>query len=272
MHEGKHGIIDEWDDRPELFTDEEAGDRNGTASRKKGSIVLKKNNFLKVAYSHRNSEMEGLGVKLVEWIRSADAASISDYFDNVKVIREEEPMTTEQIESYKKYIPEALQKDLATWTQALAWTKNAVAPLRDNYPWLIDYSGFNGVWINRWRYIIDLDSNEFVVILAGLEMLCQPEDKYSKEFIWPDKVVHTEIGRFPLEDIPENWIELCRKRFGSMMIIAVDYSRNSEAVHSEEIQEAGEGLGGYNPYDTDWENIKFFYGQNNYSKLISDMG
>ena len=267
MHEGKHGIIDEWDDRTELFAD----GKGGKQSKKKGCIVLKKGNLLKVAYSHRNSEMEGIGVKLAEWIRSAGVQSISEYFDKVQVIREEEPMTPEQAESYQKYIPEELRRENMTWPEALAWTKDAVAPLRDNYPWLIDYSGFNGAWVNRWRYIIDLDAKKFIVILAGMELLCQPEDKYSKDFIWPDKVAHREVGRFPLEDIPEDWIEQCRKRFGSLMIVAVDFSRNSEAKHSEKIQEAGEGLGGYNPYDADWENIKFFYGQNHYDELISDM-
>ena len=269
MHEGKHGIIDQWDDQLELFA--EADDRAGKASKKKGCIALKKNNILKVTYSHRNSEMEGLGEKLVRWIRSAGAGSISDYFDRVRVIREEDPMTPEQAESYRKYVPEKLWKPDMTWTVALAWTKNAVAPLQDGYPWLVDYSGFNGVWINRWRYVVDLDAGEFIVIIGGMEMLCQPEDKFSSDFLWPDKLVHTEIGRFPLNDIPDNWIEQCRRRYGSMMIIAVDYSRNSEAMHSEEIQEAGEGHGGYNPYDTDWENIKFFYGQTHYDELISDM-
>jgi len=268
MHEGKHGIIDEWDSRPELFAEGEDG--IGT-SMKKGCIALKKNNTLKVTYSHRNSGMEGVGAKLVDWIRSAGAAAISDYFDRVQVIREEDPMTPEQIESYAKYIPEQLRKKDMTWPEALAHTKNAVAPLRDGYPWLIDYSGFNGAWINRWRYVVDLDSNEFIVVIGAMEMICQPEDTYSKDFIWPDKLVHTEIGRFPLDDIPEDWIERCRKRFGSMMIIAVDYSKNSEAVRSEEIQEAGEGHGGYNPYDTDWENIKFFYGQTRFTEMLSDM-
>ena len=271
MHEGKHGIIDEWDDMLELFADDEDEDGRGKLSKKKGCIVLKKNNFLKVTYSHRNSEMEGIGIKVVSWIRSAGAEAISAYFDKVQVIREEEPMTPEQVESYKKYIPEQFWKADLTWPEALAHTRNAVAPLRDNYPWLIDYSGFCGVWLNRWRYIIDLDTKEFVVILAGLEMLLQPDDTYSKEFIWPDKVAHTEIGRFPMDNIPTDWIEQCRKRFGSMMIVAVDFSKNSEAKHSEEIQEEGEGHGGYNPYDTDWENIKFFYGQNRYSEMISDM-
>ena len=268
MHEGKHGIIDEMDDNFELFADDDGSVRR---SKKKGSIVLKKGNFLKVTYSHRNSEMEGIGVKLVDWIRKAGRESISEYFDKVQVVREEDPMTAEQVESYKKYVPEELWNKDMTWPQALAWTKNAVAPLADNYPWLVDYSGFSGVWINRWRYIVDLDNGEFIVVMAGLEMLCQPEDKYPSEFMWPDKVEHTEIGRFPMDDIPEDWIEQCRKRYGSLMIVAVDYSRNSEAMHSEEIQEAGEGHGGYNPYDTDWENIKFFYGQNSYNEMISDM-
>ena len=269
MHEGKHGIIDQWDDTLELFAEEEGSD--GAQSRKKGCIVLKKNNLLKVTYSHRNSEPKGIGVKLVEWIRSAGAESIRAYFDAVQVIREEDPMTPEQRESYRKYVPEKLWKADMTWMEALAWTKNAVAPLRDNYPWLIDYSGFNGAWVNRWRYILDLDANEFLVILAGMEMLCQPDDTYSKDFFWPDKVVHTEVGRFPLDAIPDDWIEQCRKRYGSLMIIAVDYSKNSEAMRSEEIQEAGEGHGGYNPYDTDWENIKFFYGQTHYNEMLSDL-
>ena len=59
MHEGKHGIIDEWDGRPELFAEGEDG--AGATSLKKGCIVMKKNNYLKVTYSHRNSEMEGIG-------------------------------------------------------------------------------------------------------------------------------------------------------------------------------------------------------------------
>jgi hypothetical protein len=241
------------------------------ASKKKGCIVLKKGNLLKVTYSHRNSEPEGIGTKLVKWIQKDKAEGISAYFDEVQVIREEDPMTPEQVESYQKYMPEQLWRDDLTWTQALAWTKNAVAPLRDHYPWLIDYSGFNGAWVNRWRYIIDLDTNEFIVVLAGMEMLCQPDDTYSSEFSWPGKVAHTEVGRFPLDAIPEDWIKQCRDYFSSLLIIAVDYRRNSEAMHSEKIQQAGEGHGGYNPYDTDWENIRYFYGQNHYNELVSDM-
>ncbi|MBO4360085.1 MAG: hypothetical protein J5822_04340 [Eubacteriaceae bacterium] len=267
MHEGKHGITDPFDDALELFSD----DGEATGSKKKGCIVLKKNNYLKVTYSHRSSEMQYLGEKVADWVRSAGAAAISDYFDKVEVVREEDGMSPEQRESYRKYIPSQLWKEDMSWYEALAWTKDACAPLRDGYPWLVDYSGFNGAWVNRWRYIIDLDNNEFIVVLAGLEMMCHPTDTYEKDFIWPDKVAHTEVGRFPLDDIPSDWAEQCRRRFGSLMIVAVDYSRNREAVHSDNIQHEGEGLGGYNPYDTDWENIKFYYGQNSYDEIMNDM-
>ena len=58
MHGGKHGVVDEFDEMLELFVDDEIGKQ----SWKKGCIALKKNNFLKVTYAHRNAEMEGIGV------------------------------------------------------------------------------------------------------------------------------------------------------------------------------------------------------------------
>ena len=69
MHEGKHGIIDPFDDSLELFS----ADGSATGSKKKGCIVLKKNNYLKVTYSHRNSEMSGIGARIVDWIRFRSA-------------------------------------------------------------------------------------------------------------------------------------------------------------------------------------------------------
>ena len=242
------------------------------ASKKKGVIVLKKNNKLKVTYSHRNSEMRLVGKRTVKWIRSAGVDAISDYYDKVIMVKEEEPMTEEQKETYKKYIPEQIWPEIEnmTWQEALAWTKDAVPPLKDFYPYMVDYSGFVGAWANRWRYIIDLDNNQFIVVRAGLEMLLFDScDTYPPEYDWMGKVAHTEIGRFPLDNIPEDWIEQCDKYWKSLMIIAVDYKHNKEAMDSEHVQEMG--VNGYNPADSDWEKIKFYYVQNSYNKMITDM-
>ena len=123
------------------------------ASKKKGCIVIKKNNKLKVTYSHRNSEMRLVGKRVVKWIKTAGIDAISDYYDKVQLVKEEDPMTDEQKESYKKYIPEQLWPEIPnmTWPEALAWTKDAAAPLKDFYPYMVDYSGFVGAWANRWR-------------------------------------------------------------------------------------------------------------------------
>ena len=211
------------------------------ASKKKGCIVIKKNNKLKVTYSHRNSEMRLVGKRVVKWIKTAGIDAISDYYDKVQLVKEEDPMTDEQKESYKKYIPEQLWPETAnmTWPEALAWTKDAVSPLKDFYPYMVDYSGFVGAWANRWRYIIDLDNNLFIVVRAGLEMLLRYDDDYPKDVDWMAKVAHTEIGRFPLDNIPEDWIEQCDKYWGSLMIIAVDYQHNKEAKYYEEVKKQG---------------------------------
>lgn len=242
------------------------------ASKKKGVIVFKKNNQLKVTYSHRNSEPALIGKRLVKWINNVGIDAISAYYDKVELVKEEAPMTEEQKEAYKKYIPEQLWPEIEhmDWSEALAWTKDAVSPLKDQFPWMVDYAGFVGAWANRWRYIVDLDNNEFIVVRAGLEMLLyEVGDTYPPELDWMDKVAHTEVGRFPLDAIPEDWADQVRKYWKSLMIIAVDYSHNKEAVDSENLQ--AQGVDGYNPADSDWEKIKFFYGQNNYNKNVSDM-
>ena len=44
MHEGKHGIINELDDDLELFADDDEN-KSVKLTKKKGCIVLKKNNY-----------------------------------------------------------------------------------------------------------------------------------------------------------------------------------------------------------------------------------
>lgn len=178
-------------------------------------------------------------------------------------------MTPEQIVSYRKYIPEQLWSDEMTWPQAMAYTKDACAPLMDKYPVFVDYAGFNGTWINRWRYVIDLDNNLLIVVRGGLEMLNHETDDYASTVSWHGKMAHTEVGRFPLDAIPEDWIEQCDKRWGNMEIIAIDWTRNADSVESRRIQ--NDVTDGRNQHDYVWEDIKYYYGQNSYNRLVSDL-
>lgn len=234
-------------------------------TKKKGVIALKKNNQLKVAYSHRNSQLKGLGKRVVKMCNLLGIEGLNALYDQTVLVDEETPMTKEQIEAYKKYMPEQCWKEEMDWQTALVYTKDPTEPLIDGFPYMVDYSSFCGSWRNRFRYLIDLDNDMLIIVKAGLEMISQKEEEYPEDAEYLDKIAHTVISRFPLDAIPENWIEQCENYWHSLMLVAVDYSHNAEAVYSEEVQAEA-----VSSNDRDYEKIKFFYGDNHYNELFVD--
>ena len=188
-------------------------------TKKKGVVVLKKDNYLKVAYAHRDAQLDGLGKKVVKMCRLLGTQGLSQVYDGTTLVNEEDPMTREQIEAYKKYMPKELWKEDLDWTTALMYTKDITKPLVDGFPYMVDYSGFCGAWRNRFRYILDLDEGMFTVVKAGLEMISQKEDEYFADADYLDKVAHTIIGKFPIDNIPEDWAEICQKYWKTLMLV-----------------------------------------------------
>lgn len=233
-------------------------------TKKKGTIILKKDNQLKVCYTHRNAHLAGIGKKIVKMCRELGTEGLKELYNNIILVDETTPMTPEQIEAYQKYIPEQLRKNEMTWTEALLYTKDATEPLIDGFPYMVDYANFSGSWRNRFRYLLDLDNGVLIIIKAGLEMISQKDEEYYADAEYVDKIAHTVIGKFPIDNIPENWIEMCETYWHSLMIIAVDYSGNEEALYSEKIQSEASIEN-----DHDYEKCKFFYGDNSYNELFS---
>jgi hypothetical protein len=235
-------------------------------TKKKGTLVLKKGNQLKVSYAQRDAQLDGLGKKIVKMIRLLGIEGLNKAYDNIILVDEEDPMTLEQIQAYKKYMPEQLWKEDLDWTTALKYTKDITKPIIDGFPYVVDYSSFCGSWRNRFRYIVDLDNNMFIVVKGGLEMLSQQSEEFFADADYVDKVAYTIIGRFPLDNIPDDWAETCKKYWSSLMLVAVDYSKNKVAMYSEKIQQEAKPEN-----DRDYEKIKFFYGENGYNDLFNDM-
>ena len=234
-------------------------------TKKKGSIVLKKDNFLKVAYVHRDAQPSGLGKKVVRMCRQLGIQGLNDLYDRTILIEEETAMTAEQREAYRPYIPEQLWKDDLSWTDTLVRVKDVTKPMIDGVPYMVDYSAFCGAWRNRWRYIIDLDNNTFTVVRGGLEMLSQREDEFFDDADYCAKIAHTRVGQFPLDDIPEDWADQCAQYWKkNVMLLAVDFYQNAEAVFSKEVQDEAKS-------DHDYERIKFYYGDNGYNELFNTM-
>ena len=209
------------------------------ATAKKGSINFVKNNYCKVQYVHRGSDLDKMGAKLVKFLRSHTVEELDKLYDSLILVDEDDPMTAEQKEAYKKYIPEQLWSEDLTWTKALAYTKNALKPIEDGFPYIVDYAGFLPTWTNRYRYMINLDRNLFQIAKGGLECIGE-EDNYTWDpDVYPDSIATLVLGQFPLDNIPEDAIEQCKEEFHKYVLKYVPpYFEKLEAARWEDDAEA----------------------------------
>lgn len=222
---------------------------------KKGLFMFIKNGKIKAIYCHRNAQLEGLGKRVVRMIKYFDLEELNQLYDYLIPVDEDTPMTPEQIEAYKEYMPEQCWKEDLDWTTALVYTKDPTKPVMDGFPYFVDYAGFLPSWRNRFRYTIDLDKNTFQIAKAGLEILCQEDDEFSKTADYPDSVAPYVLGVFPLDNIPDDWMEQCKNKWGNSMVKAAPfddiviqankYDSDPEAQH-------------------DAEKIHYYYGIENY--------
>jgi hypothetical protein len=153
---------------------------------------------------------------------------LSALYDNLIPVDEDESMTIEQIEQYKKYIPEQLWKEDMNWTWALAYTKDITAPLLDGFFYIVDYASFIPAWRNRWRYCINLDEKVLQISKGGLEVIGHGEEILSKNVDYMKRIAPFVLGRFPLGAIPDDWLEQCQARWhGKFMLKVVEWDEEA---------------------------------------------
>ena len=190
---------------------------------KKGIVVLIKDGKQKASYAHRNSQLRSLGRRVVKFCRDYSVDELKTIYDGITLVNQDDPMTSEQREAYKKYMPEETWTDDFGWVEALKYTKDVLQPLRDGYPFMVDYSSFIPALRCRWQYFIDLDNGTLSIYKHGLEVLnyeseIMPEDRT----IFPGHVKPALVGSFPLAEIPENWVEVCELNYRKKTMILVD--------------------------------------------------
>lgn len=190
---------------------------------KKGVLVLIKDGKEKACYAHRNSQLSFLGKKVVGFCREYTVDELKAIFERITLVDQDDPMTNEQRDMYKKYMPEQTWTDDFGWVEALKYTKDILQPLRDGFPFMVDYSSFPPAWRCRWQYYINLDKETLTIYKHGLEILCYeseilPEDKT----MFPGFIEPVQVGCFNLDSIPENWIEVCEKNYRNITLVLVD--------------------------------------------------
>ena len=213
--------------------------------KKKGLLILLKDNYMKGIYCHRNAQPDCFGEKIVRQLcRCFTVKQLSQMYDSLIAVEEEAPMTEEQKLAYQKYIPKPLWTPELTWTQALAYTKNPLKPLIDGFPYYVDYAGFLPSWRNRWRYVIDLDRQLFQVSRGGLELISQETEEFSPTADYTHKIRPVMLASYPLSAIPDDWAQQLHDRWMNLQIVAIPY--DELAIRSE--QYASDPQGQHDPH------------------------
>ncbi len=210
------------------------------ASSKKGLIVLIKNNYIKCAYVHRNADLDKMGGKVIKLIKELGIKGLNDLYDKLIEVDEDAPMTMEQKLAYKAYVPEQLWSENMTWTDALKYTKNAIQPLKDGFPYTVDYAGFLPSWRNRYVYCINLDDNTFLISRKGLEQIAQESDEFYKGVPYPEKMTATVLCKYPLDAIPENWMEEIQEFWKTLMLAHIPWDETAIVGNASESDKEGQ--------------------------------
>jgi len=196
---------------------------------KKGILVLRKDGVDKACYCHRNAQLRALGSRVVRFCRENTPETLKKIYDGITLVQEESPMTPAQQEAYRRYMPEETWKDSFDWTYALKYTGNIVEPIRDGFPYMVDYLTFIPGWRCRWQYYIDLDRETLDIYKHGLEILCAETDVIGEDkSMYPGLIERVLVGSFPLNDIPEDWLALCERNYRKKKLILVDIDEEHE--------------------------------------------
>ena len=174
----------------------------------KGLVTFSKDGLNKTTYSHRNSFPAALGARVVDLCRSLSTNELSTLFDELEMVDEDSNMTMEQIEACKKYLPDECWKPDLDWLTVLKYSNDIIKPIKDGFGFAVEYGSFLGSMRCRWVYVINLDTNTLGIYKNGLEKLGIMSDVDPAQYFTEDCVIPLLVGEFPLNNIPENWLDI----------------------------------------------------------------
>lgn len=177
----------------------------------KGLLGFCKNGVQKVTYSHRESYPNGLGKKVVDLCRTKSIDELNKLFDEIIMVDEEAKMDQGQVEAYKKYLSKEYWNENLDWYTVLKYNTDITKPLIDGFRYMVEYGSFLGSMRCRWIYTINLDTNKLEVYKNGLEKLGIDTDVNPAQYITDDALTPVLVGEFPLDNIPDNWLEIVTK-------------------------------------------------------------
>ena len=144
----------------------------------------------KLTYNHSDSYPEGLGANIVEFVRQTSVEEMNQIFDRIQMVNEDKMATPDQVaECYKWYNGDVSTGQPTEWYALLRNAQGDLNAFKEGLRYMIDSSSFmKDSLFCEWAYVINLTTNRLEI--------CK---RYYNVKL---------VTKFPLDDIPENWLEI----------------------------------------------------------------
>lgn len=174
----------------------------------RGVYGFRKSGKDKLSYNHSDSYLEGLGKKIVGFIKSSTIKELNQICDAIILVQSDSIPTDKQVkECYQWYNGKVAECTPYYWYCLLNKAQGDLNAFRQGLRYMLDDRDFIKESLScQYGYIINLDKN-VLEVYVGLQRIpninryaCEP-DEYG---YYNCKLQH----EFPLTNIPDNWIEI----------------------------------------------------------------
>ena len=173
----------------------------------RGMYGFYQNGVTKATYNHFDSYPEWLGKKIVDFIRNTTIEEMNEIFDRIIMVDENDKPTAEQIAECITYYNDMVSTgSVDDWYSLLRNAQGDLNAYKNGLRYMIDNSDFIKYSLFcEWAYIINLNDN-VLEIYKGF----QKSPQYNRYYIEESDSGYYNcrlLVKFPLDNIPENWLE-----------------------------------------------------------------
>lgn len=173
----------------------------------RGIYGFHKNNVDKLTYKHYDSYFEGLGDKIVDFIRNTSIEEMEQIFSKITLVSRFNIPNIEQILNCIEFVDLMVSfHSLSDFYCLLRKTQGDLSVYnKSNLKYMVDYKDqINNTYMCEYAYIINLDEEIFEIYYPiGKDLL--PNRYFNKEMVDRCNLIKT----YSLKEIPENWKKEC---------------------------------------------------------------
>ena len=152
----------------------------------RGLWGIRKNNVDKAAYNHYDSYPSYLGYKIIDFVKAHTTDELSNIFENIILVNEDDKPNLEQIEECSAYLNlEVSNRDATDWYCLLRGAQGKPEEYAKGLKYMADYIDFiKDSLFCEFAYLINLD-NETLEYWVGYQKKPDAMNRYGTEN--PDK-------------------------------------------------------------------------------------